>query len=83
MTARGRLLSGLVATVIALAGSVMVGAPTAAAGISGTLQYVAVGDSYAAGTAHGWTFKPCVRIGVPPDPSPRTCSLQRSRNDWT
>jgi lysophospholipase L1-like esterase len=54
MTARGRLLSGLVATVIALAGFVTVGAPTAAAGISGTLQYVALGDSYAAG------------IGVPP-----------------
>jgi lysophospholipase L1-like esterase len=35
--------------VIALAGSVTVGAPTAAAGPSGTLQYVALGDSYAAG----------------------------------
>jgi lysophospholipase L1-like esterase len=54
MTARGRLLSGLVATVIALAGFVTVGAPTAAAGPSGTLQYVALGDSYAAG------------IGAPP-----------------
>jgi lysophospholipase L1-like esterase len=54
MTARGRFLSGLVATVIALAGFVTVGAPTAAAGISGTLQYVALGDSYAAG------------IGAPP-----------------
>jgi lysophospholipase L1-like esterase len=49
MTARGRLLSSLVAMVIALAGSVTVGAPTAAAGPSGTLQYVALGDSYAAG----------------------------------
>jgi lysophospholipase L1-like esterase len=49
MTARGRLLSGLVATVIALAGFVTVGAPTAAAGSSDTLQYVALGDSYAAG----------------------------------
>jgi lysophospholipase L1-like esterase len=54
MTARGRLLSGLVATVIALAGLVAVGAPTAAAGPTGTLQYVALGDSYAAG------------IGAPP-----------------
>jgi lysophospholipase L1-like esterase len=54
MTARGRLLSGLVATVIALAGFVTVGAPTAAAGPTGTLQYVALGDSYAAG------------IGAPP-----------------
>jgi lysophospholipase L1-like esterase len=54
MTARGRLLSGLVAMVIALAGFVTVGAPTAAAGPTGTLQYVALGDSYAAG------------IGAPP-----------------
>jgi lysophospholipase L1-like esterase len=50
MTARGRLLSGLVATVIALAGFVTAGAlPAAAAGSSGTLPYVALGDSYAAG----------------------------------
>jgi hypothetical protein len=49
MTARGRLLSVLVATVIALAGFVTFGAPTATAGSSGTLQYVALGDSYAAG----------------------------------
>jgi len=54
MTARGRLLSVLVATVIALAGFVTVGAPAAAAGPTGTLQYVALGDSYAAG------------IGAPP-----------------
>ena len=54
MTARGRLLSGLVAMVIALAGFVTVGAPTVAAGPTGTLQYVALGDSYAAG------------IGAPP-----------------
>jgi lysophospholipase L1-like esterase len=53
MTARGRLLSGLVATAIALAGFVTVGAPTAAAGSSGTLQYVALGDSYAAGVGAG------------------------------
>jgi lysophospholipase L1-like esterase len=54
MTARGRLLSGLVAMVIAVAGFVTVGAPTAAAVPTGTLQYVALGDSYAAG------------VGVPP-----------------
>jgi lysophospholipase L1-like esterase len=54
MTAWGRLLSGLIAVVIALAGFVTVGAPTAAAGSTGTLQYVALGDSYAAG------------IGAPP-----------------
>jgi lysophospholipase L1-like esterase len=53
MTARGRLLSGLVAVVIALAGFVTVGAPTAAAGSNGTLQYVALGDSYAAGVGAG------------------------------
>jgi lysophospholipase L1-like esterase len=61
MTARGRLLSGLVATVIALAGSVTVGAPTAAAGPSGTLQYVALGDSYAAG------------VGAPPYDIDKEC----------
>jgi lysophospholipase L1-like esterase len=54
MTVRGRLLSGSVATVIALAGFVTLGAPTAAAGSAGALQYVALGDSYAAG------------IGAPP-----------------
>ena len=61
MTARGRLLSGLVATVIALAASVTVGAPTAAAGPSGTLPYVALGDSYAAG------------VGAPPYDIDDTC----------
>jgi lysophospholipase L1-like esterase len=39
--------------VIALAGFVTVGAPTAAAGPTGTLQYVALGDSYAAGVGAG------------------------------
>lgn len=48
MTARGRLLSGLVTMVIALAGFVTVGALPAAAN-SGDVQYVALGDSYAAG----------------------------------
>jgi lysophospholipase L1-like esterase len=48
MTARGRLLSGLVAIVIALAGFVTVGALPAAAN-SDNVQYVALGDSYAAG----------------------------------
>jgi lysophospholipase L1-like esterase len=61
MTARGRLLSGLVATVIALAGSVTVGAATAAAGSTGTLQYVALGDSYAAG------------VGAPPYDIDKDC----------
>ncbi|HET9779461.1 MAG TPA: SGNH/GDSL hydrolase family protein [Propionibacteriaceae bacterium] len=49
MSARGRFLSGLVSLVIALAGLVTVGALPAAATNSGTVQYVALGDSYAAG----------------------------------
>ena len=52
MSARGRFLSVLVAIVIALAGFVTVGALPAAAD-SRTVQYVALGDSYAAGTAAG------------------------------
>ena len=67
MTVRGRLLSGLVATVIALAGFVTVGAPTAAAGPSGTLQYVALGDSYAAG------------VGAPPYVSDSGSCLQSNK----
>jgi lysophospholipase L1-like esterase len=67
MTARGRLLSGLVATVIALAGFATVGAPTAAAGSTGTLQYVALGDSYAAG------------IGAPPYVSSSDGCLQSNK----
>jgi lysophospholipase L1-like esterase len=49
---RGRLVSGLVTMVMALAGFVTAGALPAAAA-PGTIQYVALGDSYAAGTAHG------------------------------
>jgi lysophospholipase L1-like esterase len=48
MTARGRLLSGLVTTVMALAGFVTAGALPAGATAS-PVQYVALGDSYAAG----------------------------------
>ena len=47
---RGRLISGLVTTVMALAGFVTAGVLPAAAAPS-TVQYVALGDSYAAGTA--------------------------------
>ena len=57
MSARGRLLSGLVTIVIALAGFVGLGALPAAASPP-TIQYVALGDSYAAGTAVG---------GIPPN----------------
>jgi lysophospholipase L1-like esterase len=67
MTVRGHLLSGLVATVIAVAGFVTVGAPAAAAGPTGTLQYVALGDSYAAG------------IGAPPYVSSSDRCLQSNK----
>ena len=52
MSARGRFLSVLVTIVIALAGFVTVGALPAAAAPQ-AVQYVALGDSYAAGTALG------------------------------
>jgi lysophospholipase L1-like esterase len=48
MGARGRFLSSLVTVVVALAGFVTTGALPAAAD-SATVQYVALGDSYAAG----------------------------------
>jgi lysophospholipase L1-like esterase len=57
MSARGRLLSGLVTIVIALAGFVGLGALPAAASPP-IIQYVALGDSYAAGTAAG-SFPVC------------------------
>ena len=52
MNTRGRLISGLVTMVMALAGFVTAGALPAAAAPS-TVQYVALGDSYAAGAAAG------------------------------
>jgi lysophospholipase L1-like esterase len=52
MSARGRFLSGLVTIVIALAGFVTFGAVPAAAAPK-AVQYFALGDSYAAGTALG------------------------------
>jgi lysophospholipase L1-like esterase len=57
MSARGRFLSVLVTIVVALAGFVTVGALPAAAAPS-AVQYVALGDSYAAGTAVG-SFPTC------------------------
>ena len=62
MNARGRLVSGLVTMVMALAGFVTAGALPAAAA-PGTIPYVALGDSYAAGTA----IQPCTQsdIGYP------------------
>jgi lysophospholipase L1-like esterase len=59
MSARGRFLSVLVTIVIALAGFVTVGALPAAANNS-TIQYVALGDSYAAGQAAG-SFPNCMQ----------------------
>jgi hypothetical protein len=53
MTARGRFVARLVTMLIALAGFVTVGALPAAAGNSGTVQYIALGDSYAAGQGGG------------------------------
>jgi lysophospholipase L1-like esterase len=60
MTARGRFVVRLVTMLIALAGFVTVGALPAAAGNSGTVQYVALGDSYAAGQGGGDYFNDCL-----------------------
>jgi lysophospholipase L1-like esterase len=57
MSARGRLLSGLVTAVLTFAGFATAGALPATAD-SATIQYVALGDSYAAGTAAG-SFPNC------------------------
>ncbi|HJV13835.1 MAG TPA: hypothetical protein VJ625_08070, partial [Propionibacteriaceae bacterium] len=46
---------------IALAGFVTVGALPAAAGNSGTIQYIALGDSYAAGQGGGDEIRPCLQ----------------------
>jgi lysophospholipase L1-like esterase len=51
MNTRGRFLSRLLTVFIAVAASVAISAPPATAGDSRTLQYVALGDSYAAGGA--------------------------------
>jgi lysophospholipase L1-like esterase len=53
MTKRGRLVSRLLAVLLAVVGSVAVGAPPATAGHIRTLRYVALGDSYAAGQGAG------------------------------
>ena len=58
MRARGRLLSCLVTIVMALAGFVTAGALPAAAAPS-TIPYVALGDSYAAGTAAAGSSPNC------------------------
>jgi lysophospholipase L1-like esterase len=61
MTARGRFMTRLVTMLIALAGFVVVGALPAAADKSGTVQYVALGDSYAAGQGGGDYLNGCLQ----------------------
>jgi lysophospholipase L1-like esterase len=60
MTARGRFVARLVTMLIALAGFVTAGALPAAAGNSGTIPYVALGDSYAAGQGGGDYLNDCL-----------------------
>ena len=63
MSARGRLLSGLVTAVVALAGFVGLGALPAAASPP-TIQYVALGDSYAAGQGGGSYLNGCLQTAA-------------------
>ena len=61
MTARGRLMARLVTILIALAGFVTAGTlPAAAQSNSGTVSYVALGDSYAAGQGGGDYINGCL-----------------------
>jgi lysophospholipase L1-like esterase len=59
MTTRGRLVSRLLAVLIAVAGSIGLSALPATAGDSPTVQYVALGDSYAAGRGGGEYLNDC------------------------
>jgi hypothetical protein len=56
MSARGRFVSCLATAVVALAGFVTVGA-LPAAGAAGVVEYVALGDSYAAGWGGGEPYQ--------------------------
>ena len=60
MSVRGRVVTRLVTVLIALTGFVAVGALPAAADNSGTVQYVALGDSYAAGQGGGDYLNACL-----------------------
>jgi hypothetical protein len=63
MSARGRVLSYLATAVIALGGFVTVGAIPAAGASSRIVEYVALGDSYAAGLGAGpLTTVPACRV---------------------
>jgi lysophospholipase L1-like esterase len=64
MSARGRLLSGLVTIVIASAGFSTIGVVPAAAANSGNVEYVALGDSYAAGQGGGRYLNPCLQTAA-------------------
>jgi lysophospholipase L1-like esterase len=59
MTTRGRSVFRLLAVLIAMAGSIVFGALPATAGDSRTVQYVALGDSYAAGQGGGDYLNRC------------------------
>src|SRR5215218_1261586 len=61
MTVGGHFLSRLVTMLVAVVALVMVGAvPAAAHSNSGTVQYVALGDSYAAGQGGGSYLNSCL-----------------------
>src|SRR3712207_1373273 len=61
MTARGRFVTRLVTMLIVLVGFLAVGALPAAADKSNTVQYVALGDSYAAGQGGGDYLNDCLQ----------------------
>jgi|SRR5215211_2244655 len=61
MTARGRVLWRLITTLIALVGLAAAGTLPAAANRPGTVQYVALGDSYAAGQGGGTYLNSCLQ----------------------
>lgn len=61
MTSRGRVMTCVVTIVLAVAGVVTVGASPASAAAPRTLQYVALGDSYAAGQGTGSYLNSCLQ----------------------
>jgi lysophospholipase L1-like esterase len=61
MMACCRSVARLVTMLVALAGPVMVGSLPAAAGSPGTVQYVALGDSFAAGQGAGSYLNSCLQ----------------------
>lgn len=61
MTFRGRFMSCVVTILLAFAGPLTVGAVPVSAAIPRTLQYVALGDSYAAGQGTGSYLNSCLQ----------------------